>query len=176
MKLNQTNRFLLTLSLFVPQLTPPFSVQVKKFCYVPVKYFFTPVEGLRHHSGKVMVVWECDSVCMTGQSPLKSEKELSPLLCSPESSTTSLVSHAHTVVFKCIGAVRDSKSQRTLYQAKMERHTGTDVPVLNSQRLWMRGQLFSNVKLQIKGRRLGMLSMTYLMMFIMLSTTILLSK
>ena len=167
----------------VPQLTPLFSVQVKKFCYVPVKYFSTPVEGLRHHSGRVMVVWECDSVHVTGQS-LKSEKELSPLLCSsdddsdpqsPESSTTCLVTHAHTVVFKCIGAVRDSESQRTLYQAKMKRDTGTDVPVRMrpepTNTVDARAIVFE-CQITEKGERSGMLSMTYLTRFIMQSKII----
>ena len=36
---------------------------------------------------------------------------------------------SHTVVFKCIGAVRDTQSQRVLYQAKNKLDSGWSVPV-----------------------------------------------
>ena len=78
---------------------------------------------------------------MTASQNQGSDKESSPILSStdddsdkgepppPPDDSVVHVQHPHTVVFKCIGAVRDSQSQETLRIAKHKVHNGWTVPV-----------------------------------------------
>lgn len=127
----------------VPQLLPPFSVNVSKFCCVQVADIRAqiPLKDIRLYKEKVLVVWECDETTdTTGQNHrlvTVIEDEPLPLANStdddsddfeePPSSAATL--HPHTVVFKCIGATRDTQSQRVLYQAKSKLDSGWSVPV-----------------------------------------------
>ena len=125
----------------VPQLIPPFSVKVLKFCRVRVEEIQAqiPLRDLRLYKGMVLVVWDCDITDDTTErldtrQNLMEENE-SLLVsdstgdeCEPPPSSGA-APFSHTVVFKCIGAVRDTQSQRVLYQAKNKHDSGWTVPV-----------------------------------------------
>ena len=111
----------------VPQLIPPFSVNVLKFCCVRVEDIHTQITltDLRLYKEMVLVVWECDSMIdITSQNPKIENESLPPLNSTDVDSddsepplSSSEMARSHTVVFKCIGAVRDTQSQRASYQA-----------------------------------------------------------
>ena len=111
----------------MPQVIPPFSVNVLKFCYVLLEDIEKqiPLENLKH---MVLIVWECDDIIdSTGETENMPECLFN---------TTTTVFHycystdddsndsspptapPHTIVFKCIGATQ------TLYKL-----SGWSVPV-----------------------------------------------
>ncbi len=124
----------------VPQVIPPFSVNVLKFCYVLLENIEKqiPLKDLKLYKDRVLIVWECedmiDSTCETENMP---ERSTLALLYSTDDdsndssqpSPTAPTSHPHTIIFKCIGAVRDTQSQYALYKAKNKRLSGWSVPV-----------------------------------------------
>ena len=106
----------------VPQLLRPFSVNVLKLCCVHVKDICTqiPLKDMRLYKETVLVVWECDEALDTTSQNLVIEDEPLPLPNSTDDDSddsesppnSTATRHPHTVVFKCIGAVRDTQSQR----------------------------------------------------------------
>ena len=124
----------------VPQLIPPFSVNVLNFCCVRVEDIQAqiPLRDLRLYKEMALVVWDCDSTDDITSQNLKVESESLPVSDStddesddsePLPSSSGAAPLSHTVVFKCIGAVRDTQSQRVLYQAKNKLGSGWSVPV-----------------------------------------------
>lgn len=88
--------------------------------------------------------------------------------CEPPPSSGTAPS-SHTVVFKCIGAVRDTQSQRVLYQAKNKLDSGWTVPVrMRPEPTNIRDAraVVFECKLEDKWQKiLGMLSKTFLTRF-----------
>ena len=123
----------------VPLLIPPFSVNVLKFCCVQVEDVHTQIalKDLRLYKEMVLVVWECDSRDDITSQNSKIENESLPASDSTDDNSddsepplsSNAMPHFHTVVFKCIGAVRDTPSQRVLYQAKNKLRSRWSVPV-----------------------------------------------
>ena len=61
-----------------------------------------------------LVVWECNSIIES--LPTSNSTDNDSDGCEPPISSSAMP-RSHTVVFKCLSAIRDTQSQQVLYQA-----------------------------------------------------------